>query len=77
MIVKGIMNASDAVLAITHGASGIIISNSGGRTLEGSPATVYAFKLNAIILSTNVHDANQRHIFLPIRLKYFPKFAVP
>ena len=32
--------AEDAVLAVEHGASGILVSNHGGRQLDGVPATV-------------------------------------
>ena len=38
--VKGITDPNDAKLAIEHGAAGIIVSNHGGRTLDGLPATV-------------------------------------
>jgi isopentenyl diphosphate isomerase/L-lactate dehydrogenase-like FMN-dependent dehydrogenase len=35
LIVKGILTAEDAARAVAHGASGIIVSNHGGRTLDG------------------------------------------
>ncbi|KAJ3521270.1 hypothetical protein NM208_g13372 [Fusarium decemcellulare] len=37
---KGIYTAEDAELAIKHGLDGIIISNHGGRQLDGVPATL-------------------------------------
>lgn len=37
---KGIYNPEDVVLAIEHGVDGIIISNHGGRQLDGVPATI-------------------------------------
>ncbi|XP_074641799.1 2-Hydroxyacid oxidase 2-like [Tubulanus polymorphus] len=40
VIVKGILTAEDAELAIEHGASAIIVSNHGGRQLDTSPATI-------------------------------------
>jgi 4-hydroxymandelate oxidase len=40
LIIKGILAAEDAGLAIEHGANGIVISNHGGRTLDGAPAAI-------------------------------------
>jgi len=40
IIVKGIMAAEDARLAVDHGASAIVVSNHGGRQLDGAPATI-------------------------------------
>ncbi|NYT70098.1 alpha-hydroxy acid oxidase [Pusillimonas noertemannii] len=40
VVVKGIMDPDDARLALEHGAAGIIVSNHGGRTLDGLPATI-------------------------------------
>ena len=37
---KGIYTPEDVVLAIEHGVDGIIISNHGGRQLDGVPATI-------------------------------------
>ena len=42
VLVKGIMTAEDAVLAIDHGAAGVVVSNHGGRQLDGAPATIDA-----------------------------------
>lgn len=39
-MLKGIQSVEDAVMAADMGASGIIISNHGGRQLDGSPATL-------------------------------------
>lgn len=39
-MLKGIQCVDDAILAADMGASGIIISNHGGRQLDGSPATL-------------------------------------
>jgi isopentenyl diphosphate isomerase/L-lactate dehydrogenase-like FMN-dependent dehydrogenase len=40
VLVKGIQTAEDAVLAAEHGAAGIVVSNHGGRQLDGVAATI-------------------------------------
>jgi isopentenyl diphosphate isomerase/L-lactate dehydrogenase-like FMN-dependent dehydrogenase len=40
VLVKGIHTAGDALLALEHGAAGIVVSNHGGRQLDGVPATI-------------------------------------
>ncbi|HEX8122549.1 MAG TPA: alpha-hydroxy acid oxidase [Solirubrobacteraceae bacterium] len=40
VLVKGIHTAEDAVLAAEHGAAGVIVSNHGGRQLDGVPAAL-------------------------------------
>jgi isopentenyl diphosphate isomerase/L-lactate dehydrogenase-like FMN-dependent dehydrogenase len=40
VLVKGIHTAEDAVLAVEHGAAGIVVSNHGGRQLDSVPATI-------------------------------------
>jgi 4-hydroxymandelate oxidase len=40
VVVKGILTAEDAHLAVEHGAAGIIVSNHGGRQLDSVPATI-------------------------------------
>jgi len=40
IILKGIMTADDARLALDHAASAIVVSNHGGRQLDGAPATI-------------------------------------
>jgi 4-hydroxymandelate oxidase len=39
VVVKGLVRPDDACRAIDHGASAVIVSNHGGRQLDGSPAT--------------------------------------
>ena len=39
VLVKGILTAADAELAVAHGAAGIVVSNHGGRQLERAIAT--------------------------------------
>ena len=36
LIIKGIMTAEDAVLAVEHGVAGIVVSNHGGRQLDST-----------------------------------------
>jgi 4-hydroxymandelate oxidase len=42
VVVKGIVTREDAVLASEHGAAAIVVSNHGGRQLDGAPATLDA-----------------------------------
>jgi 4-hydroxymandelate oxidase len=42
VLIKGILDADDAAHAIEAGAGGIIVSNHGGRALDGVPATLEA-----------------------------------
>ncbi len=42
ILLKGIVRADDAKLAVEHGADGIIVSNHGGRQLDTAPATIEA-----------------------------------
>jgi 4-hydroxymandelate oxidase len=40
LIVKGVLTAEDAELAVDHGVEGIVVSNHGGRQLDGVSATI-------------------------------------
>jgi isopentenyl diphosphate isomerase/L-lactate dehydrogenase-like FMN-dependent dehydrogenase len=42
LLVKGILDPRDAVLAAEHGCAGVIVSNHGGRQLEGAVAPIDA-----------------------------------
>ncbi len=42
IVVKGILTGPDARRAVDHGARGILVSNHGGRQLDGSPAALDA-----------------------------------
>lgn len=42
VLVKGVLTAGDAVLAIEHGAAGVVVSNHGGRQLDRCLATADA-----------------------------------
>lgn len=41
-LLKGILTAEDAELAVAAGVDGIVVSNHGGRQLDGSPAGITA-----------------------------------
>jgi isopentenyl diphosphate isomerase/L-lactate dehydrogenase-like FMN-dependent dehydrogenase len=40
VVVKGLLTAEDAELACEHGAAAVVVSNHGGRQLDGVPATL-------------------------------------
>ena len=42
LILKGIMEVEDAVLAANNGADAIVVSNHGGRQLDGAPSAIHA-----------------------------------
>ncbi len=42
LILKGIMDVDDAKLARQHGADAIVVSNHGGRQLDGAPSSISA-----------------------------------
>ncbi|MBZ0225898.1 MAG: alpha-hydroxy-acid oxidizing protein [Comamonas sp.] len=42
LILKGIMEVDDARLAAEHGADAIVVSNPGGRQLDGAPSSIRA-----------------------------------
>ncbi len=42
VILKGILTAEDAQLACEHGAAGLVVSNHGGRQLDGTLASIDA-----------------------------------
>jgi L-lactate dehydrogenase (cytochrome) len=42
LILKGIMDVEDAQLAVQAGADAIVVSNHGGRQLDGAPASIEA-----------------------------------
>jgi len=50
ILVKGVVRGDDALLAIEHGAAGVIVSNHGGRQLDTAIATARALPevVNAI-----------------------------
>ena len=42
LVLKGVLTAADARRAVEHGVDGLIVSNHGGRQLDGTPASVDA-----------------------------------
>jgi isopentenyl diphosphate isomerase/L-lactate dehydrogenase-like FMN-dependent dehydrogenase len=40
VVVKGLLTAEDAKLACEHGAAAVVVSNHGGRQLDGVPASI-------------------------------------
>jgi len=42
LILKGIMDVEDAKLAVASGADAIVVSNHGGRQLDGAPSSIEA-----------------------------------
>jgi isopentenyl diphosphate isomerase/L-lactate dehydrogenase-like FMN-dependent dehydrogenase len=42
LLVKGVLTAEDALLAVEHGAEAVVVSNHGGRQLDGVPASLDA-----------------------------------
>jgi isopentenyl diphosphate isomerase/L-lactate dehydrogenase-like FMN-dependent dehydrogenase len=44
VLVKGVLTEEDAKLACEHGASGVVVSNHGGRQLDGVSATIDALE---------------------------------
>jgi len=51
VLLKGILTAEDARLAVEHGVNGIIVSNHGGRSMDYGPATLEA--LPEIVAAVN------------------------
>lgn len=42
ILLKGVLTAEDAMLAMEHGVDGIVVSNHGGRQLDGALASIEA-----------------------------------
>ncbi|MFM8700310.1 MAG: L-lactate dehydrogenase [Hyphomicrobiales bacterium] len=57
VIVKGILDAEDAQLAVAHGADAIIVSNHGGRQLDGAPSSIRVLPeiVDAVGSKTEIH----------------------
>lgn len=47
LIIKGILDADDARTAVSFGADGIVVSNHGGRQLDGTQSTAHALPIIA------------------------------
>ena len=57
VIIKGILTPADAEIAAREGLDGIVVSNHGGRQLEGAPSAVE-------ILPAIVAAAGRMHVFV-------------
>lgn len=57
LVIKGILDAEDAKLAVEAGADAVVVSNHGGRQLDGAPASAHALPdvLQVIGSRTEVH----------------------
>ena len=53
---KGVMRAEDALRAVEHGVSGLILSNHGGRQLDSSPSALEALQAVKQALDKAGHD---------------------
>jgi len=42
VVLKGVLTAEDARLGVEHGAAAVVVSNHGGRQLDGVPASIDA-----------------------------------
>jgi isopentenyl diphosphate isomerase/L-lactate dehydrogenase-like FMN-dependent dehydrogenase len=51
LVLKGILTAEDARLAVEAGAAGVVVSNHGGRQLDRAPATIDA--LEAVVAAVD------------------------
>lgn len=54
VVVKGILRGDDAVRAVEHGAKAVIVSNHGGRQLDGAIATIDALSEVVSAVGDNV-----------------------
>lgn len=57
MIVKGVLHPEDAVELIRRGVDGIVVSNHGGRQLDGGPPTIQQLPLIRQAVGTDVFVA--------------------
>jgi L-lactate dehydrogenase (cytochrome) len=54
LILKGIMEAEDARLAVDSGADALIVSNHGGRQLDGAPSSIAALPAIAAAVGKDI-----------------------
>lgn len=54
ILLKGILHPEDASLAVSHGMNGIIVSNHGGRQVDGSISTLEALQEIVKVVRTQV-----------------------
>jgi isopentenyl diphosphate isomerase/L-lactate dehydrogenase-like FMN-dependent dehydrogenase len=64
LLVKGVLSADDARIAVDSGVDGIVVSNHGGRQLDGAPASIDALAEIADAVGDQVEllvDGGVRH----------------
>ncbi len=54
LILKGIMDAEDARLAVDSGADALVVSNHGGRQLDGAPSSIHALPAIAAAVGQDI-----------------------
>ena len=54
LVLKGILDADDAKLAVAAGADAIVVSNHGGRQLDGAPSSIEALPAIADAVGSQV-----------------------
>jgi L-lactate dehydrogenase (cytochrome) len=54
LILKGIMDVEDAKLAVASGADALIVSNHGGRQLDGAPSSIEALPVIAAEVGSKI-----------------------
>lgn len=62
VVLKGVLHPEDAVLAVEHGAAGIVVSNHGGRQLDGAPASIEA--LPAVVEAVAGASGGRAEVYL-------------
>ena len=55
LLLKGVMQKSDAMKAVDIGVDGIVVSNHGGRQFDGNPASISALPQYAKQSDLNTH----------------------
>jgi (S)-mandelate dehydrogenase len=55
LLIKGILNAEDALAAKRIGADGVVVTNHGGRQLDGAPATLDALPEVVEAVGDSIH----------------------
>lgn len=72
LIMKGIMHPEDARLALEHGADGIVVSNHGGRQVDGSISTIEALPgiIKAVRQFADCRGEAERPVFLDSGVRY-------
>jgi L-lactate dehydrogenase (cytochrome) len=54
LIVKGVLHPGEAAEAVAHGIDGVIVSNHGGRQLDGAPSSISMLPIIADAVGSDV-----------------------